>query len=272
MPDLVASDVLVIELTLLLIGSALLWRFGFSRQAREAPRLLTPWEVTLSDFFLFVWLVICGGLLLPFLANLAMKSRPMDESSRLIFGTAVFQLGMLSGVGFYRLVVRRRSAPAVVPSPAHPAPPPVISGPITYLISMPVVVAVGFLWQGMLKLCHIPAPPQEAMDILRNTRDPVPLTVLLVSALIIAPINEELIFRAGLFRYLRTRLPRWAALLLPAGIFGLMHANVASFLPLMALGVVFSLAYERTGRISTTIVAHALFNLSTTVLVFAIEP
>jgi membrane protease YdiL (CAAX protease family) len=48
-----------------------------------------------------------------------------------------------------------------------------------------------------------------------------------------------------------------------------MHANLASFAPLVALGVVFSLAYERTGRISTSIIAHALFNITTTVLVMA---
>ncbi|MCX6944811.1 MAG: CPBP family glutamic-type intramembrane protease, partial [Opitutales bacterium] len=48
-----------------------------------------------------------------------------------------------------------------------------------------------------------------------------------------------------------------------------MHANLASFAPLVALGLVFALAYERTGRISTTIVAHALFNLTATLLVLA---
>jgi len=39
--------------------------------------------------------------------------------------------------------------------------------------------------------------------------------------------------------------------------------------PLFVLAVVFCLAYERTGRIETTIIAHALFNLNTFVLVAA---
>jgi membrane protease YdiL (CAAX protease family) len=37
----------------------------------------------------------------------------------------------------------------------------------------------------------------------------------------------------------------------------------------VVLAVIFSLAYERTGRIGTAIVAHALFNLHTVVLIFA---
>jgi membrane protease YdiL (CAAX protease family) len=92
---------------------------------------------------------------------------------------------------------------------------------------------------------------------------------LLVVAIMLAPITEELIFRAGIFRYVRTRMPRWAALLLPAVLFASLHANLGSFVPLVALALVFSLAFERTGNIGTTIVAHALFNLNASVLVLA---
>ena len=87
--------------------------------------------------------------------------------------------------------------------------------------------------------------------------------------MIIAPLTEELIFRAGLFRYLRTRVPRWIALLAPATIFAALHSNLVAFVPLLLLGVLFSLAYERTGRISVTIVAHSLFNLHTILLILA---
>ena len=102
---------------------------------------------------------------------------------------------------------------------------------------------------------------------------------------------EEIVFRAGLFRYLRTLLPRlsaqiqeqapgetpWfgrrvarvSALVLPAALFGAAHGSLTFFPPLLALGIVFSLAYERTGRIGTTIVAHCLFNLNTILLVFS---
>jgi hypothetical protein len=88
-------------------------------------------------------------------------------------------------------------------------------------------------------------------------------------AILVAPISEELLFRAGIFRYVRTRLPRWLALLLPALLFALLHLDVGSFVPLVTLAVIFSLAYERTGNIGTTMVAHALFNLNAAVLVLA---
>ena len=66
---------------------------------------------------------------------------------------------------------------------------------------------------------------------------------------------------------MRTRLPRWAALVIPSCLFGALHGNLASFAPLVALGIIFSLAYERTGRIATTMIAHGLFNLNTIALI-----
>ena len=57
----------------------------------------------------------------------------------------------------------------------------------------------------------------------------------------------------------------------PACLFAALHNHLASFAPLVVLGIVFSLAYERTGRIGTAIVAHALFN-SYSVLRIFIDP
>jgi hypothetical protein len=97
---------------------------------------------------------------------------------------------------------------------------------------------------------------------------------MIVLALVTAPISEELVFRAGLFRYFRTRMPRSIALIAPALMFAVLHVNwetlegLASVGPLVMLATIFSLAYERTGRIGTSMVAHALFNLNTIMLIF----
>ncbi|MBS0663484.1 MAG: CPBP family intramembrane metalloprotease [Verrucomicrobia bacterium] len=254
------------EVLLLLAGCVMLWRFGLSPAARRAPARVPPWDATLTDFFLFLWFVVCGGLLAPFAAGLWLKRQSFDPDLRLILTTAAFQLGLLAGVLLFRFRYGRTKAG---PPNASAAPNPLLAGLVTYLAAVPVIVLVSLVWQTLLNAVGIPTPPQDAIELLRNSRSSLPVGILVASATIVAPVSEELIFRAGIFRYARTRLPRWAALLLPACIFGAMHTNLASLAPLVALGVVFSLAYERTGRISTTIVAHALFNLTTTLLIFA---
>jgi membrane protease YdiL (CAAX protease family) len=100
--------------------------------------------------------------------------------------------------------------------------------------------------------------------------------LFLLVATLLVPAAEEVLFRGGLFRYLRTRMPRWVAIASTSVLFGALHVQwsdhmggLASLLPLIVLAATFCIAYERTGSIVTPIVAHALFNLNMIVLVIA---
>jgi hypothetical protein len=92
---------------------------------------------------------------------------------------------------------------------------------------------------------------------------------MIALALVVAPVSEELVFRAGLFRFLRSRAPRWVAFAVSAGLFALLHGNWVSSLPLFVLGLLFAAAYERTGRVAVPMLAHAFFNLNTLLLVLS---
>lgn len=264
MPSLAASYALTLDLLLLVVGLVLLWRLGLSPAARARPVILPAWDVSLSDFILFVWLVILGGLVGQYAISLYFKSHPFDVPHKLILGTTALHGGMLLGMAGYRLTFGR-----LQPRVRFVLPEALGSGVATFLLTLPVVTAVSLLWQGALKLCHITPTPQESIELLRHTDSLTFRITLLAVAILVAPISEELLFRAGIFRYVRTRLPRWIALLLPAVLFAALHLDIGSFVPLVALAVVYSLAYERTGNIGTTIVAHALFNLNATLLVLA---
>ena len=265
MSTLPAQIAVGLELALIFSGAWLLWRLVLSPSARAeafSPRLVA-WEISISDFLLFLWCVVMGGVLFQLGAVQLVKSAHLDQTERLIFAGGGFQLGMLSGIAAFRLILRRRiiATPPLVT--LHPA----LSGFATFLISLPVLTVVSLLWQGVLQLCGIEAEKQDLVEIFANAKSPALLVFMIVLATVIAPITEELLFRWGLFRYARTRMPRWIALLLPGVLFGALHANLASFAPLVALGIIFSIAYERTGRIGTTIIAHGLFNMNTIILI-----
>jgi membrane protease YdiL (CAAX protease family) len=88
----------------------------------------------------------------------------------------------------------------------------------------------------------------------------VPVQVLLI--VIAAPISEEVCFRGFLFGGLRERLPRLAAALISALIFGGLHATtgVSAVPPLIFFGFVLALLYEKTGSIWPGILLHMLNN------------
>ena len=257
-----------LEIALVVCGVVLLWRYVFSAAARAPPRAtsLAAWDTPMNDFLLFLWIVICGGLVLPVIAQQTARALALAPQTKLLLVNAGFQGGMLAGVAVYGLCFNRSRPREPFGFAAS-----LLPGIATFLVSLPLVVVVGLVWTGLLKLCGLPIEPQNAVAFFKKAESPALLATMIVLAALVAPVTEELIFRAGIFRYARTRLPRWAALLLPAVLFGALHAHLASFAPLVVLGIVFSLAYERTGRIGTAIVAHALFN-SYSVLRIFIDP
>jgi membrane protease YdiL (CAAX protease family) len=94
---------------------------------------------------------------------------------------------------------------------------------------------------------------------------------LLVTA-VAAPLCEEVFFRGMLFRLLRRRLPFVLAVIASAIAFGLAHASPAvspALLPVFAyMGIALALLYSWTGRLTSTVLLHALNNAIGTVTVF----
>jgi CAAX protease family protein len=89
-----------------------------------------------------------------------------------------------------------------------------------------------------------------------------PLWIQILLIAIAAPIGEEVCFRGMLFGGLRERLPIWAAALISAALFGLLHVTtgISVVPPLIAFGFLLALLYERTGSIVPCILLHMLNN------------
>ena len=77
---------------------------------------------------------------------------------------------------------------------------------------------------------------------------------------IVAPILEELIFRAFLYPILKQYIGFVGAMLLCAALFALIHTTPAALLPLFIFAILQTLAYERLGSILVPIATHATFN------------
>ena len=270
-PDALQLADLVYESALDLAGIWLLWslvlRPAARARAHARPNFLPAWPPPDSDFLLFLLQVIGCGLAFAVASGQVLALLDLTVESQLIIGAAAFQLGMLAAIWIFA-----RFHPGTIGSPPEPLSPrrPWLNGAATLLIAIPLLQATSFYWLGLLKVWGFPSEQQPLVDLMSRSDQPWPRLVLaILSIVIVAPVTEELIFRAGIFRYLRTRIPRWAAVVLSAELFALLHFDVPSFIPLFVLGLVFALAYERTGRISTTMVAHALFNLNTLILLLA---
>ena len=81
---------------------------------------------------------------------------------------------------------------------------------------------------------------------------------------LLAPVAEEIFFRAFFYRALRTRQPVWPAALITGCVFASVHfqyyAQPALLLIIAAFGIGQCLLYERTGSLFAVIATHAAFN------------
>lgn len=263
----------IFELILIASGLLLLWRFvirpAWRRDSAATTPRLAPWNVTLSDFLLCVFVIFGGGFFGSFLIGQLLQSLHFTTDTKAILSSAALQFGLLIGAALVPLGLGHFALRAPF-SRAE-----LVSGAATFLITLPVVTLANLAGLGVLKLTGLPAEQQDLLRMFEHADSPMLQGLMIVLATIVAPVAEELFFRATIFRYLRTRWPRWIALILPGVLFATLHVNwttldgLASFVPLATLAVVFSIAYERTGRIGTVMIAHGLFNLHTIVLLFA---
>ena len=90
---------------------------------------------------------------------------------------------------------------------------------------------------------------------------------LVITAVIAAPIVEEMVFRGVVLRGLHSRLSIPVVVVVQGVLFGVAHVdpvrgvgNIGLVLVLSGVGIAFGIAVVLLGRIGPSIVAHALFN------------
>ncbi|MDO8950724.1 MAG: type II CAAX endopeptidase family protein [Actinomycetota bacterium] len=84
---------------------------------------------------------------------------------------------------------------------------------------------------------------------------------LLVGAVIIGPLGEELIHRGMIFGFLRHRHRVVIAALISSVIFALLHLSPVAFVTALPLGLYLCLMYQRLGSIVPGLVLHMSWNL-----------
>ena len=89
---------------------------------------------------------------------------------------------------------------------------------------------------------------------------PLAIGLLVIFAIVLAPIIEEIIFRACIYRFLKGQMSILLAQLLSGTLFALVHANLLSFAPLLLVGILLARNYERSGNLLIPILFHAFFN------------
>ena len=272
----------VFEICLLLAGAWLFLRLLLVPQQRSRwldTSVLPHWPVTLPEFGLFLVLIFLAGFAGQYGARMLLGNYLAKAVNRegleLFFYGASFHGGALTGWLLFPALRRNLYADYGAVPPAAPAartlawPKVALYAGGTLLVALPVLSILSLGWTLLLRQLGLPDEPQDLIAVFSNTRSPAVIAGMFLVACVLAPLNEELLFRAGLYRYCRQKLGRRWALAISGCCFGALHANWAGFLPLALLGMGLALVYEATGSIRVAVVAHGLFNLTTILVILS---
>jgi membrane protease YdiL (CAAX protease family) len=135
-------------------------------------------------------------------------------------------------------------------------------GILVGVLSYPLIVLVlGAILYTLLSLLagERVIPPRQ--EILPGRPDQLEVAIGAVSAILVAPVAEELFFRGFLFGALRRRFRLGIAAVASAVPFALVHFYLLLMPLLFAFGIVLAYIYERRGSLFASMAAHAAFNV-----------
>lgn len=128
---------------------------------------------------------------------------------------------------------------------------------VTLLMVLPVVTAASW---GIDRLWADPGGSNPLLELVLTSADPVALACFAFTALVVAPLFEELLFRGVLLPVAGQRIGGPGAVLLSAGVFAIAHLSLSELVPLFVLGLGLGWLRWRSGRLGSTVLMHALWN------------
>src|SRR6266480_53374 len=131
---------------------------------------------------------------------------------------------------------------------------------VTFIV-LPIARCLKTLSVALMDRIHLKAVPQQAVQMLQTDVSVGSQVFLGVLAILVAPLTEEILFRGILYPFVKQRGYPKAALLGSAILFGALHLNLMTFVPLTFLGLILAWLYDSTDNLVAPIFAHSLFNL-----------
>jgi len=140
-----------------------------------------------------------------------------------------------------------------------------------FFLLIAIIVMLNSIWNlGLILILENPSDyiPVKIKQI-QSLYEENPLllkTLISVVCITIIPYIEEVIFRAGLYRALKSKMSRNAAILIASILYAFFLHNVSNFPANIATGIGFCVLYEKTGNIKAPLFLNTLLAIKTCVI------
>jgi hypothetical protein len=242
------------------------WR-TLLRRGSKAP---APWGVydAVLVFLLFLFLNIAPVVLLV-TAMRTMGIKPPAGMAIPINALAVYASNTLTIAAILLFAARGMHPLRALGFGERPAGHSVRSGLVIFLAYLPFQYGWQLFVAAAWKWAFKEDPPQEQSVQMVAQASGAALVVMTLVAVVLAPILEELTFRAFIQRGLENAFGTRMAIVVTALVFSRLHGGTAVTLGLLPLALALGAFYARTRNIVAVIVFHAGFNAATVAFLLA---
>lgn len=133
------------------------------------------------------------------------------------------------------------------------------------LLLIPAGIGASIGYNGLLTLSGIEKYSESYTQVKRFTYSSG-IAFEIFSAVIIAPIAEELLFRGLIYKRIRNYLSSIWSIFISATIFGLIHGNLVQFVYAFLIGILLAYVFEKFKTVWASIIFHMSANLIAIIL------
>jgi membrane protease YdiL (CAAX protease family) len=254
---------------LLLLGSGLLLRELWLRWRQKAPPLaeLVGPPLDLVDVTLLVagGFVVCGELLTPLLLAPVLQNSLGFLKADPALQQAVAVLGMYLGLMSLPLLILWAQLRGKAPKPEggwlqwrwRPLASALRQALTQVLKVLPLVTLVGWLFDQLVSKASGSNP---LLELVLTTTNPWALLLFSITAMVLAPLFEETLFRGVLLPVLGQRYGGLWGVVISALVFGIAHLSLGELPALFVLGLGLGWLRLQSGRLGPSVLMHGLWN------------
>lgn len=99
-------------------------------------------------------------------------------------------------------------------------------------------------------------------DAVSSDQEAASLPLLLLTAVVLAPLGEESLMRGIAYPALRRHWPPLASAFVTSAVFSILHGNLVQIALTIPLGILLAFVYEGAQRLWPVVTMHVLFNIA----------
>lgn len=224
---------------------------------------------TLSDVIRVVIIFLFSGYMFVIAQSLAARYFPLfsDPNFRMIFDTAVMSVAALSVIFYF---IRKKYGQSIgsIGLAKVSVLKSLFIGAAGYIAFVPVIFVIMLGTFVFIRLMGYDPPVQPIVGVFMEEEKVSILVMASVFAAVFGPVAEEIFFRGFMYPAVKKQWGMAAGILGTSVLFSFLHMHAVGFLPILALGIMLTYLYEKTGTILVPIAVHIIHNLGMVGLVF----